>query len=255
MKALIAQQPQKHLLLIGGTRGIGMACLKLVASEYTAVTVISRNPPRATNEWPKNVTFTQADMLQADSLQKVLHDAVQTRGKLSGMAFFQRHRGAEGAWEGNIASTLTCTRNTIEFLKNHFDPDGDKSIVMLSSIASGAVAGDQDEGYHAAKAGLIGLCRFYAFELGALGIRVNCVSPGVLLKEETKEYILGNRQLYELYRKVCPLGRMGTAEEVASVVRFLLSGQASFITGQEITVDGGVGLQWQESLARMLTKE
>jgi NAD(P)-dependent dehydrogenase (short-subunit alcohol dehydrogenase family) len=123
---------------------------------------------------------------------------------------------------------------------------------MISSIASRSVADEQDEGYHAAKSGLLGLCRYYAHRLGPREIRVNCVSLGTILKENSKKFFLEQKELHELYCRITPLRRMGTAKEVAEVVGFLLSEKASFITGQEIVVDGGVGLQWQESLARGL---
>jgi 3-oxoacyl-[acyl-carrier protein] reductase len=70
------------------------------------------------------------------------------------------------------------------------------------------------------------------------------------LKAESREFYLRNKPLQRLYRQITPLGRMGTTEEIAGVIAFLCSPAASFVTGQDIAVDGGLSLLWQESVAR-----
>jgi NAD(P)-dependent dehydrogenase (short-subunit alcohol dehydrogenase family) len=84
--------------------------------------------------------------------------------------------------------------------------------------------------------------------LGTKGIRVNSISPGTVLKEESRRAYLQNEKLMNLYRRLTPLERMGTAEDVAHVVEFLCSPKSSFLTGQDIVVDGGLSLQLQEAL-------
>jgi NAD(P)-dependent dehydrogenase (short-subunit alcohol dehydrogenase family) len=100
------------------------------------------------------------------------------------------------------------------------------------------------------KAALRQLARFYAVKLGPQGIRVNVVSPCTFVKQESAAFYQGQADLRALYTKITPLGRMGTAAEVAQVAAFLCGPKASFVTGQELYVDGGLSLMLQDALAR-----
>jgi NAD(P)-dependent dehydrogenase (short-subunit alcohol dehydrogenase family) len=238
----------RHLVVVGGTRGIGRAFSRLAAELGARVSILSRTPDAASSV--PGARHYRADVTEAGAIETAIARAVADHGALNGLAFFQRHRGKENSWTGNIAATLTATKEVVERSTKRFDTTQDASIVVLASSASRFVADEQDEGYHAAKTGLIGLMRYFAFKLGPQGIRVNAVSPGTLLKEESRQYFLENPALLQMYQRVTPLRRMGTAEEIAQVVAFLLSPASSFITGQEIHVDGGVSLHWHESMAR-----
>jgi NAD(P)-dependent dehydrogenase (short-subunit alcohol dehydrogenase family) len=193
------------------------------------------------------------DVSDKDKLTKALSEIIQQKGKLQSLVFFQRYRGDGDAWEAEFQTSLTATMNTVEWLTDEFEAGEDNSIVVVGSVASEFVAEEQPLSYHVAKAGLAQLVRYYAVLLGRKGIRVNSVSPGSVIKEESREFYLQNKELTDLYTAITPLGRMGTAEEVANVVAFLGSSNASFITGQNIVVDGGVSLQWHETMARKLT--
>jgi NAD(P)-dependent dehydrogenase (short-subunit alcohol dehydrogenase family) len=243
----------KHVVVVGGSKGVGREISLLLSSAYSVVTILARNPLENTFDWPKNIAFQQVDISNPKEIDPAVEKITRCHGKLDGIVFSQRSRGPEDSWNRHLDITLTSTRNFLEATQDSFIEKGNKSVVMISSIASRSVADEQDEGYHAAKSGLLGLCRYYANRLGPKEIRVNCVSLGTILKENSKKFFLEQKELHELYCRITPLRRMGTAKEVAEVVGFLLSEKASFITGQEIVVDGGVGLQWQESLARVLT--
>lgn len=241
-----------HLVIIGGTRGLGKAFLEAGQAEYAGISVLARSTPKELRASSRNVRFIAADATNAASLKSGLDQAVAHGGPVRHLVLFQQYRGKTSPWDGKLACTLTATRAVLEQCCAHFEPGGDKAVVLLTSIASRLVADEQDEGYHAAKTGLLGLARYYACKLGPLGVRVNCVSPGTVLKEASQHHFLGNPELHDWFRQVIPLRRMGTANEVAAVIRFLLSEAASFITGQELIVDGGAGLLSQESLARTL---
>lgn len=241
----------RHLLIIGGTKGLGKAFCSAMSSTPCRITVIARSLPASTGS-TGNVNYITADVTVAASLKAALEQAVARDGKFHQVAFFQQDRAKDNSWERKLACTLTATHTALEVLQHHFAAEGDKAVVLLTSIASRFVADEQDVGYHAAKTGLLGLGRYYAFKLGTLGVRVNFVTPGTVLKDEAREFYSKNPGLRELLQQTIPLRRMGTAAEVTAAVKFLLSPEASFITGQELVVDGGAGLQSQESLARAL---
>jgi len=136
----------------------------------------------------------------------------------------------------------------IENVIDDFEESGG-SIVIVSSINSHFISKDLSVGYHVAKAALNQMARYYAVVLGPRGIRINSVSPGTVLKEENRDFYFTNQRLLNFYKRIAPRRRMGTAEEVADIIAFLLSSKAALITGQDIVADCGVSLQWQESLS------
>jgi NAD(P)-dependent dehydrogenase (short-subunit alcohol dehydrogenase family) len=131
-----------------------------------------------------------------------------------------------------------------------FDLNGDRSICIVTSNASSFVARNQTLAYHTSKAALKQMARYYAVKFGPQGIRVNVVAPCTFVKSESANYYAAQHELQALYKRITPLARMGTAKEVAKTVAFLCGPDASFITGQELTVDGGLSLMLQDALAR-----
>jgi len=153
---------------------------------------------------------------------------------------------------GEIQVSMTATKSLIDGLTSKFVPEGDKGIVVVSSVFGDYIGEGQPLSYHVGKAGLNHIARFYAVNLGQRKIRVNAVTPFTFLKEESKDFYLNNKELLDLYEEIIPLGRMGSAVDSANAVAFLCSPAASFISGQNLYVDGGLSQVWPETLARKL---
>jgi len=241
-----------HSLIIGGTRGLGREVARILASRGGIVSVVGRHDPNPGDKSASSVSYWVCDVSKQADIDRTLSEIVKTAGKVNNVVFLQRFKGEGDKWHGEMDISLTATKNVIESLENYFSETRDNSIVIISSIADQFISESQPVGYHVAKAGLCHLVRYYAVKLGKKGIRVNCVSPCTLVKEENKEFYSKNERLQGLFNTVIPLGRMGTSTDSAKVVAFLCSSEASFVTGQTITVDGGVSLLSQEALARQI---
>jgi 3-oxoacyl-[acyl-carrier protein] reductase len=147
-------------------------------------------------------------------------------------------RMSDEDWSEVIDTNLRGTFNTCRAVSRKMLRRRSGAIVNLSSVV-GVHGNPGQANYAASKAGIIGLTKALARELGVRGVRVNAIAPGYItteltdvLTEEQTGLILGNT----------PLGRLGSPEDVAAAVRFLCSDEAAFITGDVLLVDGGLGI-------------
>jgi 3-oxoacyl-[acyl-carrier protein] reductase len=147
-------------------------------------------------------------------------------------------RMSDDDWETVIDTNLRGTFNTARAVSRKMMRRRAGAIVNLSSVV-GLHGNPGQANYAASKAGIIGLTKALARELGSRGVRVNAIAPGYIstaltdvLPEEARGLILQNT----------PLGRLGEPEDVAGAVRFLCSDDAAFITGEVLLVDGGLGM-------------
>jgi NAD(P)-dependent dehydrogenase (short-subunit alcohol dehydrogenase family) len=241
-----------HSIIIGGTRGLGRVVAQQMAARGDIVSVIGRTDLSAEDLKIGKIRSYKADICDREAICSTLKEVVQENGKVNYCVFLQRYRGKDDDWMGEFQTTLTATKNIVENLVSQFSETEDNGFVMVSSVFSKYIGKGQPISYHVAKAGLDQMMRYYALNLGPNKIRVNAISTFTYLKEESKEFYLNNQSLLDLYDSIVPLKRMGTTEDSANVIAFLCSRQASFVTGQSITIDGGLSLHWPESLARSL---
>jgi NAD(P)-dependent dehydrogenase (short-subunit alcohol dehydrogenase family) len=250
----IMREIMAHSIIVGGTKGLGRVVARQFAERGDRVSIIGRSDASSEDLVAGDVKCFKCDITETTSLKQTLDDIVAARGEVNYCVFLQRYRGQENDWEGEYNTSLTATKNTVEHLTPHFSKNGDKGIVMVSSVFSKQVGAGQLASYHVAKAALDQLMRFYAVTLGPQAIRSNGITPFTFLKEESKSFYLNNKPLSEMYQSIIPLGRMATTEDSANAINFLCSTSASFLTGQNIVIDGGLSLVWPETLARRLTE-
>lgn len=242
-----------HVVVVGGTKGLGRVVTNRFLQRGFDVTVLSRN---VNTDMPQDARLhhVKADLQQISKPDASLVEAVlEKAGPINYLIFCQRYRGEGCNWAGEIQVSLTATDMLIKSFSDHFVQSGDKAVAVVSSVYANFVGSSQPASYHAAKAGLNQLVKYYSWQLGQKGIRINAAMPLTYLKDESRHFYESRQDIMGLYGKFVPLQRMGDANDSANLIDFLCSDKASFITGQAIYVDGGTSVVWPEELAKSLT--
>jgi len=246
----------KLALVTGAASGIGAASARVFAAEGAAVVIadINEDLGRQTAEEIRTAggqaQFLFADVTDRQQCRRMVQEAAGQLGGLdvlfNNAITYGRDESDDEGWNATLASGLDAVWAASMAAVPYLAASGRGAIVTTGSVA-GARFAWSTPGYSAAKAGVVGLTRWLAKELGPQGIRANCICPGVietpLWHEPGKPYPRSIRRWVEM----TPLGRGGRAEEVARLALFLASDEASFITGQDIAVDGGfcVGMRFE----------
>lgn len=244
------------LLITGGSRGIGAATARLAATEGYKVAVNYRSGKNSASEVVSDIRNTggfavalQADVAQEGDVERMFAELDETVGPIAGLvncAGVSGNQCAVADFNGevlerlfrvNVIGTMLCCRNAI---RRMCAPQGSRrcSIVNISSMAAtiGGRAGSSD--YAASKAAVDTFTVGLAKEVGNAGIRVNAVRPGMTVTDMTEGVQADSKLLREITSTI-PMNRIADAEEVARPIVWLLSDEASFISGACIDVSGG----------------
>ena len=240
----------KAAIVTGGSRGIGKAIALRLAEQGADICFSYRGNATAAEQTRAEIeaqgrkcVAVQADVTQPESAEMVVKAALDAFGKvdiLVNNAGITRDdlimRMSPEAWRDVLETNLFGAFYTLKAVTRPMLRARSGRIIQITSV-SGQAGQMGQANYSAAKAGLIGLTKAAARELGSRGITVNAVAPGFVLTELTEG--LADEWKRRINEQT-PLGRFGTVDEIAYAVAFLASDEAAYITGQVLAVDGGL---------------
>ncbi|TQM58187.1 beta-ketoacyl-ACP reductase [Humibacillus xanthopallidus] len=241
MTAEAQEKTPRNVLVTGGNRGIGLAIARafVAGGDNVIITQRSGEPPEGltavrcevTDSASVDAAFTEAEQVFGGPVEVLVANAGITKDTL---LMRMTDEEFDSVIDTNLAGSFRCARRAATGMIRKRRG----RIVLISSVV-GLYGSPGQTNYAASKAGLVGLARSISRELGGRGITANVVAPGFIDTEMTA--VLPDDQK-KAYLANIPAGRFATPEEVASVVRFVASDDAAYITGAVIPVDGGLGM-------------
>lgn len=238
-------------LVTGASRGIGHATAIAMARAGARVAVVARDADAldklvADLGGPAAAVAIPCDVTSADQVTAMVETAIETLGTVDivvnnagGCRFtvpFEKMRPS--GWQSTTRLNLDSVMHVCQAVSGHLIERGSGSVINVSSAV--ATAGRRTMAhYSAAKAAVVAFSNSLALEWAAYGIRVNCISPGWTATDMTADQMDKSEVQEEIATRV-PLGRWASPEEIAAPMVFLASDAASYITGQNLIVDGGL---------------
>lgn len=229
-------------VVTGGSRGIGYAIVTRFVAAGATVYYFSRSPG---DPPPAGATHVTVDVANDEQVTAAINTVIETHGKVDVLVnnagvtrdgLIMRMKSED--WQTVLDTNLSSAFYTSRAVARQMIKQRSGSIINISSVV-GKMGNGGQANYAASKAGLIGLTKSVAREVGSRGVRVNAVAPGFIETDMTGG--LNDEQRATLTAQI-PMARIGTPDEIASVCLFLASDLASYITGEVITVGGGLAM-------------
>lgn len=243
----MSKSTKKVAVVSGGSKGLGLSiCKTLLADGYCVATFSRKSTPELEEQIAASggkLYWEPVDICDTAQLSGFLRRVKETLGRVGylvnsagmaneGLLTMMKSKDVSKMIQVNLEGAINLSQACVKQMMV-----GGFGVILNVSSVVGVRGFRGVAAYSATKAALDGLARSMAKELGPEGIRVNAIAPGFMETEMTSE--LTDKQKARLVRQT-PLSRLGTVGDVSSVVKFLLSDESSFITGQTIVVDGGL---------------
>lgn len=232
----------KVVIVTGGTSGIGKAVCELICEEGGIAIACARH---SYDFLESNIKFKELNVTDEENCRQVVESVINEYGRIDGLVCSagiskdaMTHKMTEDMFDATISVNLKGAFNMVKYAGRHMAKVQKKgSIVLLSSIV-GQYGNAGQCSYAATKAGLVGMQHVWAKELshGGVQVRVNSVAPSYTVSEMLENV---PKQMLADAKGYCMLGRLGTCEEVAEGIAFLLSDRASYITDVCLDIQGG----------------
>jgi len=231
-----------NVFISGASRGIGNSIAKYFAQNDYIVVGTSRNEFKFDDK-TENLIPVKLDVTSRDDIKKcfdflksenLLPDILINNAGITSDQIFLRMKNED--WDNVIDTNLNGVFNLSKIFVKNMIKNKKGRIINISSI-SGLMGNPGQVNYSSSKSALNGFTKSLAKELGSRNITVNCVAPGFIETDMTSFLEEDAKQRIE---ETIPLGRLGKAEDIAKLVAFLASDEASYITGQTISIDGGL---------------
>lgn len=232
----------------GGGMGLQIAC-DLVREGANVSLVDVKDKPAGIPDGPGKHLYFKGDVTQEPFVQKAVADTVAAHGRLdylvntTGVLWFDRDKSCTemdmGVWDQVMAINLKSFAMTIKHAIPHMKRSGGGAMVHFAS--TDALRGDNrpQDAYGASKAAIVRLSKSVAIQFARDGIRSNSILPGPVHTPMQARWD-NNEAAQKAIREFVPLGRVGTVQDMSNACLFLLSDKASYVTGTELLVDGGI---------------